>query len=126
MSASSREWPLFRPADLVIYAILAAVTAALAVGDPVSASGLVVHAPGGQAAFDLDRDTTLIVEGTLGPVTIEISDGRARIASSPCQGRQCLETGWLSGAGECSACMPSEVWISVEGGPDGAPDAVTH
>ena len=126
MSASSREWPLFRPGDLVLYAILAAVTAALAVGGPGDASRLAVHSPDGDVSLDLGRDTVFAVEGRLGPVMIEISEGRARILSSPCPGGQCMQTGWLAGAGECSACMPSEVWITVEGGPFGAPDAVTH
>ncbi|MDM7991915.1 MAG: NusG domain II-containing protein [Candidatus Fermentibacter sp.] len=126
MSASSREWPLFRPADLVLYAFLAALTVALAGGGTGGASRLMVHSPHGESSFDLGRDTSFTVEGRLGPLAVEISGGRARIVSSPCPGRQCVEAGWVTEAGECSACMPSEVWICIEGGPGGAPDAVTH
>lgn len=85
-----------------------------------------MHSPGGDRTLDLGTDTSFTVEGRLGPVTVEISGGRARIRSSPCPGGQCMQAGWLTDAGECSACMPSEVWICVEGGPEGAPDAVTH
>ncbi|HRY60905.1 MAG TPA: NusG domain II-containing protein [Candidatus Fermentibacter sp.] len=126
MSASSREWPLFRPADLVLYAFLAALTVALTGGGAGGASRLMVHSPCGESSFDLGRDTSFTVEGRLGPLAVEISGGRARIVSSPCPGRQCVDAGWVTEAGECTACMPSEVWICVEGGSGEAPDAVTH
>lgn len=129
MRASSRpDHPFFRPLDLVVYALVAAVAAvSLLGGRGGSPSELLVHDENGERLVPLGRDTLLELEGGLGSVSVRIEAGRARIESSPCPGQQCVRRGWLERAGESSACLPSGVWIEVEPAPGAiAPDAVTR
>lgn len=131
MPVSSRpDHPFFRPLDLVVYALVAAVAAAaflLCGGRGGSPSRLLIHDGNGERSVSLAEDTLLELEGALGPVTVRIEAGRARIESSPCPGQQCVRRGWLERACESSACLPSGVWIEVEPAPgETAPDAVTR
>ena len=96
-------------------------------GTRCSPSRLLIHDGNGERSVSLAEDTLLELEGALGPVTVRIEAGRARIESSPCPGQQCVRRGWLERAGGSSACLPSGVWIEVEPAPgETAPDAVTR
>ena len=55
------------------------------------------------------------VHGPLGDSIIEIRDGRVRFISSPCRGKQCVHSGWLSHAGELAACLPNGIMVSILG-----------
>jgi hypothetical protein len=59
---------------------------------------------------------TVSVSGPLGDTVVEIRDGRARIARSPCPGQDCVRAGWIHGAGAASACLPNRVSVRIEGG----------
>lgn len=77
--------------------------------------------------YRLEIDSTFTVMGNLGEMEISIENERARIASSPCQGQDCVNQGWLSGPGDMAVCVPSGVFIIVSGN-DGShsPDAVSY
>lgn len=64
---------------------------------------------------DLSRDRTLNVGGPLGDSVIEISQDRARFASSPCRGQVCVHAGWLQAAGDIAACLPNRISLSLHG-----------
>ena len=64
-------------------------------------------------AVSLYEDKRLAVQGALGTSVIDIHDGKARFASSPCRGKQCVHTGWLGQGGEFAACLPNRVSITV-------------
>jgi hypothetical protein len=55
------------------------------------------------------------VHGPLGDSVIEIRDGRVRFVSSPCNGQQCVHSGWLAHAGELAACLPNGIVVSILG-----------
>jgi hypothetical protein len=124
-SADGCEFPFFKPFDLAIYAILAACLVLLLGHGGGDTSTVRVHGPSQETILDLSRDTLLTVRGALGPVTVLVDSGRARIAESPCPGRQCMDRGWIEEAGETSVCIPSGVWIICESDAPG-PDAVTY
>jgi hypothetical protein len=124
-SADGCRFPFFKPFDLAIYAILAACLVLLLGRRGGDTSTVRVHGPSQEMVLDLSRDTLVAVRGVLGPVTVLVDSGRARIAESPCPGRQCIDRGWIEAAGETSVCIPSGVWIICESDAPG-PDAVTY
>ena len=67
------------------------------------------------AQVSLKRENVYRVQGTLGISEIEVHDGKARFRSSPCQGKQCIRSGWASRGGEFVACLPNRVSITVLG-----------
>lgn len=63
----------------------------------------------------LDQDKQLQIEGALGISTIEIKDRQVRFVDSPCQGKQCISTGWLHKDGQLAACLPNGVTVQIIG-----------
>ena len=63
----------------------------------------------------LSSNHRFTVHGPLGDSVIEVRDGRVRFVSSPCNGKQCVHSGWLSHAGELAACLPNGIMVSVLG-----------
>jgi hypothetical protein len=126
---SDREYPLFRPADLAIPLFLVLVFLILGIGSPSDPSGdrfLEVHAGEITMTLPMVSDSVLFVEGNLGQLEIELQGGRARIASSPCPGQDCVRQGWLANPGDMSVCVPSGVFIVICCDGRSAPDAVSY
>ena len=63
----------------------------------------------------LRKNQTLTVAGPLGDSVLEVQDGRVRFRASPCRGKQCIHSGWLSRAGEFAACLPNRVSVTLVG-----------
>ncbi len=61
----------------------------------------------------LAQDRRVTIPGSIGPSTIEIRDGRARFAASPCRNQICVHSGWQSRGGEGAACLPNRVSLSI-------------
>ncbi len=78
------------------------------------------------ASLDLDRDTTITVDGPLGTTRVEVADHRVRVARSPGQRQLCVRRGWLEQPGEQVVCLPNRVRVALEGGADTQLDAITH
>lgn len=71
----------------------------------------------GQAeqVIDLRKEDRYVIAGPLGENVIEVRDGKIRFARSPCSGKQCIHSGWLSDAGDFAACLPNRVSLVVAG-----------
>jgi len=67
------------------------------------------------AQVSLGRAHVYRVPGTLGISEIEVRDGQIRFNSSPCQGQQCVHSGWAKRGGEFIACVPNRVSVTVLG-----------
>lgn len=65
--------------------------------------------------YSLDTDRVIKIEGTIGDSLIEIKQGKARFTHSPCRNKFCLFHGWLSTAGDTTACLPNRISISLKG-----------
>lgn len=75
-----------------------------------------IRVAGGDAlTLPLDRDKQIAVSGALGDSIIEIKDRQVRFIHSPCQGKQCVQTGWLRRDGELAACLPNGVTVQMVG-----------
>lgn len=63
----------------------------------------------------------------IGPIVLEIGEGSARVASSPCPNRLCVKTGKVSHAHEEIVCVPAHMLVLIEGagGEKGEVDAIT-
>lgn len=63
--------------------------------------------------YSLETDRHVEVEGPLGRTIIEISDGHARIVSSPCRCKVCVKMGTIGREGGAIACVPNRIVVSV-------------
>ena len=68
------------------------------------------------AAYPLNEDRTVTVDGALGATVIRIEAGRARVVSDPGPRQYCVKQGWLSRPGEMALCAPNHVSLSLSGG----------
>lgn len=75
------------------------------------------HAP---RELSLRQDTSLTIHGPLGDSVLEVRGGRVRFVASPCRGKQCVHSGWLSRVGDFAACLPNRVSVTLLG------DTVTY
>ncbi len=67
------------------------------------------------AQVPLSRAQVYRVPGVLGISEIEVRAGQIRFTHSPCQGQQCVRSGWAKRGGEFIACVPNRVSVSVLG-----------
>lgn len=115
--------------DMLTIALAAALVGALYAHywqPPVAATRFDVRVAGqvvGQYPLDIDRK--LIINGKLGPSTLEVESGRVRFAASPCRNKICVHGGWLSDAGDAVACLPNRVSVVLAGDGDGGVDALS-
>ncbi|MFO7950628.1 MAG: NusG domain II-containing protein [Candidatus Fermentibacteraceae bacterium] len=124
----ARRYPWIRPLDpLLVLAGLVPLVLGITAGGAAPGGRMELVWPAGSDTISLSRDTVVSLPGQLGPVRVEVTDGRARIARSPCPGQDCVRAGWLESTGDMSVCMPSGVLIRVIGTAEGGgPDALTY
>ena len=65
--------------------------------------------------YALNSDQIIDIEGAIGHSWIEIKNGKARFIHSPCRNKFCVFHGWLTTAGDISACLPNRISISLKG-----------
>lgn len=76
----------------------------------------VVITPEGEERIDLSGDRTWTVIGRDAVmVTLQVEDGHIRFRASGCPDHICVQSGWLSEAGQVAACVPAGVSIRVTG-----------
>lgn len=68
------------------------------------------------AAYPLDEDRTVRIEGALGTTVVRIESRRARVVSDPGPRQYCVKQGWLSRPGEMALCAPNHVSLTLSGG----------
>jgi len=68
--------------------------------------------------------STLVVNGRVGPSTLEVEGKRIRMKEANCPDKICVRQGWIEKPGDSIACIPGEIIVRIEGA---APlDAVTR
>ncbi|MEI8183113.1 MAG: NusG domain II-containing protein [Desulfomonile sp.] len=75
--------------------------------------------------YPLNRDVRFEVHGPLGKTVIQIKNGRARIVSSPCRNKICVNMGSLGQEGGVLVCVPNEVVVRIGNDRVNGLDAVT-
>ncbi len=118
----TRKLLLFEPADILILISACFLTVWLystfwfdlsSVGEAETL--LVQFADHSPKAYSLSEDQIINVKGRLGPALIEIKQRKARFIHSSCRNQFCVFHGWLSVAGDTTACLPNRVSISLKG-----------
>ncbi|MDX2507269.1 MAG: NusG domain II-containing protein [Gammaproteobacteria bacterium] len=119
---NTRNSPLLKPADIIILLFACLLSASLYYifwfGDNRSgvAETLQVQvADNTPREYALNKDRILDIEGAIGHSLIEIKQGKARFIRSPCRNKFCVFHGWLTTAGDSSACLPNRISISLRG-----------
>ena len=64
----------------------------------------------------LDKDQIVHVHGKLGNSILQVAQGQVRFIQSPCTGKFCIHSGWLTHSGEVMACLPNGVLVEMTGG----------
>lgn len=110
---------LLRPGDVLV--LLAGLT-----GWAILAASLWQSGPAAEvqlrrdgvlvAAYPLNEDRTVRIEGALGTTVVRIESKRARVVSDPGPRQYCVKQGWLSRPGEMALCAPNHVSLSLTGG----------
>jgi len=123
----------FRPRILDIAAAILGLAAVFIVFTLVysdSQGRLMVHITGesGEWMQPLDKAGDFEVPGPLGSTWVHIGNGSVHIESSPCPNQTCVAAGDISLANQWIACLPNEVFVSIEGsaGSEGEPDAAAY
>ena len=106
--------------DIVLFALYGAALVMSRGFLPEGDGVLKVSTENGDYAYSMKEDGIHEFTGPLGMTAIEIKDGKARVVSSPCPGKTCVESGWSKSL----CCLPNRV-IAVVTGDDGGPDAVS-
>lgn len=63
----------------------------------------------------LTRDIEITIQGAIGHSRLTVDGGRIRFTDSPCPGRYCIHSGWLSLTGQVAACLPNGIVVEVLG-----------
>lgn len=98
----------------------------LAYGKNRSSTHLSVRAGGNDWIYPLTQNGPVQFEGPIGVTTVLIENGTARVLSSPCRDKICINMGNLEKAGDWSACLPNRVFARIEGGGEGEVDTISH
>ena len=64
----------------------------------------------------------------IGPVRLEIGEGKARVMAAPCPNQSCVKTGDVRHAHEEIVCVPAQLLLILEGpagSSEGGIDAIT-
>jgi len=104
---------------MVAAAAAAFIASALLIYGGPSSALAVVSADSGEWVYPLADDREFVVEGALGPLIIRVEGGTVRFHASPCKNQLCVGAAPVSSPGQWSACLPSGVFIRVEGGTAG-------
>lgn len=106
-------------ADVVVIALAIALVAALYVHfwqPPQSATTVEVRSGNTLVGrYPLSENRGLDIQGREGISHLDIRNGRVRFTDSPCHNKVCVNSGWLSHAGDSTACLPNGVSISLLG-----------
>lgn len=71
------------------------------------------------AAYPLNEDRTISVNGAIGTTQIRIEAGKARVVSDPGPRQYCVRQGWLNRPGEMALCAPNHITLTLTGGQPG-------
>ena len=65
------------------------------------------------ARYPLSVDGIYAING--GTNTIEIKDGKARMAEAECPNHLCVKQGWIGYGGQSIVCLPNELSVTITG-----------
>ena len=116
---SPRDWlSCLRPGDLLTVALGSVVVVSLFATFWTNArADRALVRQGGEliAELGLSSSRRLDVTGPIGTTVIEVSPGRARVASDPGPRQYCVQQGWLERVNAVAICAPNQVSLTLAG-----------
>ena len=114
---------------ILIGIVVIVLISAAAYRSPARSGELHITSARGNWIYPITEDRVIDVEGPLGITTVSIADEAVRVLDSPCPQKLCILKGAITAAGHWNACLPNQVFLSMEG-PRGTKgdtvDAQTH
>lgn len=76
--------------------------------------------------LDLSKNQTVTVEGSLGPVVIEIKDNAIRVEKENSPYHYCSLQGWVKYTNTAITCLPNSIVIHIFGGTSTGSDTIVQ
>lgn len=117
-----------KKADLIILSVIILIAVILFFVRSDSAALTAQITVEGETVYDIvlssvkETYTLSLDNGT----EIEISQEYIRFISSDCGGKDCVNCGKLTSAGEAAVCIPNKTVIKLSGKSNSSPDAITY
>ena len=102
----------------ILFALAVTALCAVLVYSGSGETRIRISGEGGQWIFPRNRagaHEKITVSGPLGETVVELSDGEARVLSSPCLNQSCVSAGPIHSPGQWLVCLPNKVFVSVSG-----------
>lgn len=100
---------------LIIFLLLTGVYAVKHTLSFSKASELIVYRDNSKIAkYPLATDTTFVVNGKIGKLSITIRDSLAYVSHATCPHQECMRTGKIGKANNQIVCAPNHVVIAVQ------------
>lgn len=116
----------FKPTDLIIPAAALVLAAFIYfAGYNTEKTGTALIIIDGETVETIDLATAQNEILFFGDVTVEIRNSTIAIVDSPCFGKDCVKTGFISKPGEMSVCLPEKTLIKISGTDKNAPDVIS-
>ena len=110
-------WHKLKPGDCVITICALGIVAAsflLVYGGDSGRPMIILKSRGGEWIFPMGTEESMGITGPLGQTIVEIGEGSARIAASPCLNQVCVSAGSIWLPGQWSACLPNQVMLYID------------
>lgn len=107
-----------RPLDYLAFVVALAVVVAFSLAAAAGGQGeqVAIESEEGEFVYPLEEDRELTLSGPLGTTDIVIKDGRVQVSEDPGPQQICVRQGWIENTGEWLACLPSRIFIEIQGG----------
>ncbi|MDO5772918.1 MAG: NusG domain II-containing protein [Spirochaetales bacterium] len=79
------------------------------------AAELFVQTPSEKFVYSLSKDGIYKFKGLLGESSIKVESGKAKFIDSPCENKNCIQSGEINTHGQWAACLPNGIFITIEG-----------
>lgn len=79
------------------------------------AAELFVQTPNEKFVYSLSKEGIYKFKGLLGESSIQVESGKAKFLDSPCENKNCIQSGEISANGQWAACLPNGIFINIEG-----------
>lgn len=77
------------------------------------AAELFVQTPSEKFIYSLSKDGIYKFKGLLGESSIQVESGKAKFIDSPCENKNCIQSGEISTHGQWAACLPNGIFINI-------------
>ncbi|MGN1135225.1 MAG: NusG domain II-containing protein [Oscillospiraceae bacterium] len=118
----------FKPSDIVIAVIAAAILAAVlifrGIAEPNGSSAAVFCSGEQIAALPLETDGVYPFDEY--GVTVEVKNRSVRVINSDCPDKICEKTGFISSSAQTIVCLPNRISVRIIGNTDSNIDVVLN